>query len=115
MEIDFDFMRAIDAIPLALPHVKRIVVVADATPRGKEWLDAVRYRAPVRGAYRVPSSGTASRSPSCISARGRSGPTPQSTCSPPMPTPAARPACPRWWRAPWPPARACRCLPMSTR
>jgi diguanylate cyclase (GGDEF)-like protein len=46
IEIDFDFMRAIDAIPLSLPSVKRIVVVADPTPRGKEWTDAVRAIAP---------------------------------------------------------------------
>jgi len=46
MEIDFDFMRAIDAIPLSLPAVKRIVVVADPTARGKEWTDAVRAIAP---------------------------------------------------------------------
>lgn len=46
MEIDFDFMRAIEAIPLALPWVKRIVVVGDPSPRGQEWLDAVRAIAP---------------------------------------------------------------------
>ncbi|MFL6657354.1 MAG: diguanylate cyclase [Massilia sp.] len=42
LEINFDYKRAIAAIPLALPNVRRIVVVGDATARGQEWIAGVR-------------------------------------------------------------------------
>lgn len=46
LEVDFDFLRAIAAIPQAMPAVKRIAVVGDPSPRGQEWIDAVRAIAP---------------------------------------------------------------------
>ena len=46
LEIAFDYPRAIGAVALAMPDVKRIVVVGDPSPRGQEWLAAVRAVAP---------------------------------------------------------------------
>jgi diguanylate cyclase (GGDEF)-like protein len=47
LEVTPDYVRSLDVIPRMMPGVKRIVVVADSSARGREWTAGLRAAAPL--------------------------------------------------------------------
>jgi diguanylate cyclase (GGDEF)-like protein len=49
LEVESDFVRALGAIPLTMPGVKRVIVIGDQSPRGQKWMGQIRSVAPQFG------------------------------------------------------------------